>query len=98
MHTETAQTLIASDVPKWLIEYGNKLNWANPSIAQTARAQVKRYMLSLPQKNVDWRRSTLVGYDAGIIPDDVLSDISSVNWNAVPQLVQSGMKALLPSL
>ena len=98
MHTETAQPLIASDVPKWLIDYGNKLNWANQNIAQTARAHVKRYMLSLPQKNVDWRRGAVVACDGGVIPADVLADISSVNWNAVPQLVQSGMKELLPTL
>ena len=98
MQTETTHVLIASDVPEWLLTYGSKLNWANPQVSNVARAQVKKYMLSLPQKNYSWQRGICSEYNEGAIPTDVLSDISSVNWTAVPQIVQQGMKALLPSL
>jgi hypothetical protein len=97
MQADNSQNLIAADVPIWLTEYGNKLNWNNQLVATTARAQVKKYMLSLPQKNYAWQQRGAITF-TGAIPPDVLSDISSVNWNAVPQIVQSGMKALLPSL
>ncbi len=96
MQTETTQQLIASDVPEWLVAYGNKLNWTNPQVAGIARAQVKKYMLSLPQKNYAWQRGICSEYNQGAIPADVLADISSVNWTAVPQIVQQGMKVLLP--
>ena len=89
---------VASDVPDWLIEYGNKLDWKIPRIAAEARTQVKKYMQSLPQKGYPWQQGTVKPYTAQIIPDDVLGLISSVNWNAVPALVQSGMKAMLPAL
>ncbi len=97
MQTETT-LIVASDVPAWLLAYGNKLNWTSPQVAGLARAQVKKYMLSLPQKNFAWPRGNCQEYSQGSIPKDVLSDISSVNWNAVPEIVQQGMKAMLPSL
>lgn len=83
--------MIALDVPTWLIEYSENLNWSNYDVEQSARDIIAKYMMDLPMKSADYSARPFIGRT----PSDVVETISGIDWKRVSWMQQQAFQLLL---
>ncbi|MBL7997031.1 MAG: hypothetical protein JNL32_00195 [Candidatus Kapabacteria bacterium] len=73
--------LIATDVPDWLINYADRLDWSNPDICNRVRTELQRAAAMLAAKTQNYHTN----YYNGSAPEwvlDIVNRIDFINSNS----------------